>query len=120
MADILIKPGESLTFYPYYYHEFIVEQGTGSVLIGEVSMCNDDERDNRFFDAVSRFSAIVEDEVPLRLLCGEYDHVDDRGSGAGRGPQACSGQGCSQADADPRPHSVNRSTPDVRDDDQAK
>ena len=45
---ITLHPGESLTLYPYYYHEFVIPQGGGSVLIGEVSMCNDDNTDNRF------------------------------------------------------------------------
>jgi D-lyxose ketol-isomerase len=70
--DIVIKPGESLTFYPYYYHEFIVEPGGGSVLIGEVSMCNDDNTDNRFLEQYPRFPSIEEDEPPYRLLCTEY------------------------------------------------
>ena len=75
--ELRLQPGQSITLTPGMYHRFWGEAGSGTVLVGEVSMCNDDERDNRFFDAVSRFSAIVEDEVPLRLLCGEYDHVDD-------------------------------------------
>jgi len=70
--DIVITPGESLTFYPYYYHEFVVQPGTGSVLIGEVSMCNDDNTDNRFLEQYPRFPKIEEDEPPYRLLCTEY------------------------------------------------
>ena len=30
------------------YHDFSVEPGTGPVLLGEVSQCNDDNTDNRF------------------------------------------------------------------------
>ena len=37
-----LKPGESITITPYLYHEFHVVPGSGSVLIGEVSQCNDD------------------------------------------------------------------------------
>jgi D-lyxose ketol-isomerase len=71
-SDIVLKPGESLTFYPYYYHEFTVQPGTGSVLLGEVSMCNDDNTDNRFLEKFGRFPKIEEDEPAYRLLCNEY------------------------------------------------
>lgn len=71
-ADIVLKPGESLTLYPYYYHEFVVQPGTGTVLLGEVSMCNDDNTDNRFLEPLGRFPTIEEDEPPYRLLCTEY------------------------------------------------
>lgn len=71
-ADIILQPGESLSLYPYYYHGFKVQPGTGPVLLGEVSMCNDDETDNRFLKPLGRFPAIDEDETPYRLLCTEY------------------------------------------------
>lgn len=71
-AEVVLKPGESLTLYPYYYHDFVVQPGTGPVLIGEVSMCNDDNTDNRFLDQLGRFPKIEEDEAPYRLLCTEY------------------------------------------------
>ncbi len=71
-SDIVLKPGESLTLYPYYYHEFVVQPGTGTVLLGEVSMCNDDNTDNRFLEPLGRFPTIEEDEPPYRLLCTEY------------------------------------------------
>jgi D-lyxose ketol-isomerase len=71
-SDIILKPGDSLTLYPYYYHEFVVEPGSGSVLLGEVSMCNDDNTDNRFLEELGRFPTIEEDEAPYRLLCNEY------------------------------------------------
>lgn len=75
-TSVLLKPGQSLTIYPYTYHEFRVPDTGGLVLIGEVSMCNDDENDNRFYDPVGRFPEIEEDEKPYRLLCNEYDKVD--------------------------------------------
>lgn len=74
-TDIVLKPGESLTLYPYYYHEFIVQPGSGTVLLGEVSMCNDDNTDNRFLEELGRFPTIEEDEPPYRLLCNEYPSV---------------------------------------------
>ena len=71
-SEVQIKPGESITLMPYVYHSFIVEKGTGDVLMGEVSMTNDDNNDNRFYDPVGRFPEIEEDEAPYRLLCNEY------------------------------------------------
>lgn len=72
-SDVILKPGESLTLVPYCYHEFSVpKNGRGSALIGEVSMCNDDNEDNRFLEEMGRFPAIEEDEPIYRLLCNEY------------------------------------------------
>lgn len=74
---IKLSPGESITITPYMYHDFIVPKTGGSVLLGEVSMCNDDENDNRFVDEkVGRFSEIEEDEPPYRLLCNEYTEAE--------------------------------------------
>ena len=71
-TQIRLTPGESISIYPYMYHDFEVEEGGGPVLLGEVSMCNDDANDNRFYESVGRFPAIEEDEAPYRLLCTEY------------------------------------------------
>ena len=71
-AEVVITPGESLTLHPRCYHVFTVREGEPYALIGEVSMCNDDEADNRFEKPVGRFPAIEEDEPPYRLLCNEY------------------------------------------------
>ena len=49
-----------------------MEPGSGSELIGEVSQCNDDKIDNRFYEDIGRFPKIEEDEEPYRLLCNEY------------------------------------------------
>ena len=46
------------------------------MLLGEVSVVNDDINDNRFHEAVGRFPEIEEDEPPHRLLVGDYaSHV---------------------------------------------
>ncbi len=66
---VALAPGESITLPPYCYHEF---WGEGRVLIGEVSMVNDDHRDNRFYRPVGRFPSIEEDAAPLHLLVGDY------------------------------------------------
>ena len=69
---IRLTPGESIHIPQRLYHDFSVEPGTGPVLLGEVSQCNDDESDNRFNPPMGRFPAIEEDEPPYRLLCNEY------------------------------------------------
>lgn len=71
-TQLCLKPGESITLPPYQYHAFWAQKGTGKVLIGEVSMVNDDNTDNRFFEEMGRFPKISEDEAPLYLLCNEY------------------------------------------------
>ena len=71
-TQVRVAPGQSISIQQYMYHDFEVEPGTGPVLIGEVSQCNDDNTDNRFYEGVGRFPAIEEDEPPYRLLCNEY------------------------------------------------
>ena len=71
-TQIRLTPGESIHVQQYLYHDFSVEPGTGAVLLGEVSQCNDDNTDNRFNPPVGRFPKIEEDEPPYRLLCNEY------------------------------------------------
>ncbi len=75
-TQVRLCPGESISIYPYMYHDFEVEEGTGPVLLGEVSMCNDDNTDNRFYEPIGRFPEIEEDEAPYRLLCNEYPVVE--------------------------------------------
>ena len=72
-TQIKLRPGESITIDPYLYHDFELEEGSGPVLLGEVSMCNDDNTDNRFYEPIGRFPEIEEDEPPYRLLCTEYN-----------------------------------------------
>ena len=76
-TSIRLKPGESIFVYQGLYHDFSVEPGTGPVLLGEVSQCNDDNTDNRFNPPVGRFPKIEEDEPPYRLLCNEYPAAKD-------------------------------------------
>jgi len=74
-TQVKLTPGESIAIQAYMYHDFTVEEGTGPVLLGEVSECNDDNTDNRFLEKMGRFPAIEEDEPPYRLLCNEYPVV---------------------------------------------
>lgn len=71
-----LTPGESITLPPRQYHAFWAEKGHGKVLIGEVSMVNDDNTDNRFYETQGRFPVIEEDEAPLYLLCNEYPEAE--------------------------------------------
>lgn len=73
-SEIVLKPGQSMTLYPYYYHEFTVRGGVA--LVGEVSMTNDDNTDNRFYEPLGRFPTIEEDEPAYRLLCTEYPEAE--------------------------------------------
>ena len=66
---LVLKPGESLTLPPYLYHKFYGEGRP--VMIGEVSMVNDDASDNHFLE-VGRFPEIAEDTAPKYLLCNDY------------------------------------------------
>ena len=67
-----LVPGQSITLPPRQYHAFWAEEGHGKTLIGEVSMVNDDNTDNRFYEPMGRFPQIEEDVAPLYLLCNEY------------------------------------------------
>jgi D-lyxose ketol-isomerase len=65
-----LKPGESITLPSGLYHKFWGEDQR--VLVGEVSVVNDDAKDNRFYEAIGRFPIIEEDEPPVYLLVGDY------------------------------------------------
>ena len=72
-----LKPGESITLPPYLYHTFHAEREP--VMVGEVSMVNDDASDNRFLEVSARFPDIVEDVAPHFLLCTDYSKFISRG-----------------------------------------
>lgn len=67
---VRLAPGESITLTPRLYHKFWAEEA--KVLAWEVSMVNDDNTDNRFYEKQDRFSTIDEDEPAEYLLCNEY------------------------------------------------
>jgi D-lyxose ketol-isomerase len=71
-GQVTLEPGDSICLEPYCYHRFWGEPGKGKVLVGEVSMVNDDGNDNRFHETVGRFPEIEEDEEPYRLLASDY------------------------------------------------
>jgi len=68
-----LEPGESVTLEPGCYHKLTAPRGR--VLLGEVSVVNDDVNDNRFHQPVGRFPEIEEDEPPYRLLIGDYANL---------------------------------------------
>ncbi|MCD8083613.1 MAG: D-lyxose/D-mannose family sugar isomerase [Clostridiales bacterium] len=76
-TKIRLTPGESITITQYLYHDFVTQTEGGPVLLGEVSMCNDDENDNRFYEEMGRFPEIEEDEPPYRYLCTEYPRAKE-------------------------------------------
>jgi D-lyxose ketol-isomerase len=67
---VRIAPGESISLPSYLYHTFWGEGST--VLVGEVSLVNDDHTDNRFHQPVGRFPQVEEDVTPLYLLVNDY------------------------------------------------
>lgn len=70
---LILKPGQSICLKSRLYHRFYGEKGKGKVLIGEVSLVNDDAKDNRFYDKIGRFPEIDEDVKPYRLLVNDYE-----------------------------------------------
>jgi len=67
---VSLAPGESITFPPRLYHKFWGAEAR--VLVGEVSLVNDDQNDNCFHEPVGRFPSIEEDVEPLHLLTSDY------------------------------------------------
>ena len=70
---LILKPGQSICLKSRLYHRFYGEKGKGRVLIGEVSLVNDDAKDNRFYAEIGRFPEIEEDVKPHRLLVNDYE-----------------------------------------------
>lgn len=77
---VVLRPGESITLTPGLYHAFWGAESR--VLVGEVSMVNDDCSDNRFYETVGRFPQIDEDEPPQHLLTMDYPHYYGHPAGA--------------------------------------
>ena len=72
-GPLILAPGSSICLRPRLFHRFYGQQGKGRVMIGEVSLVNDDVNDNRFYETVGRFPEIVEDEKPVHLLVNDYE-----------------------------------------------
>ena len=72
-VPLILKPGQSICLRSRLYHRFYGEKGKGRVLIGEVSLVNDDANDNRFYEKIGRFPEIIEDVKPAHLLVNDYE-----------------------------------------------
>jgi D-lyxose ketol-isomerase len=70
-AVVSLGTGESITIEQRVFHQFWTDDTI--LLLGEVSMVNDDLTDNFFLEKRGRFPAIEEDEEPFHLLVGDYD-----------------------------------------------
>lgn len=68
---LVLTPGESVCLEPIHAHSFRGEPGSGTVMVGEVSMVNDDANDNCFPDGAARFDPLEEDEEPEFLLAAD-------------------------------------------------
>ena len=71
-GNVVLTPGESICLEQGMYHRFYGEPGKGLVLVGEVSMVNDDASDNCFYETIGRFPLIEEDMEPIHLLVSDY------------------------------------------------
>ena len=69
-TTVSLGTGESITLHQGVFHEFWSDDAI--LLLGEVSMVNDDHCDNFFLEERGRFPIIDEDETPLHLLVGDY------------------------------------------------
>ncbi len=69
-TPVKLLRGESLTLPPTVYHK--IWGWRQDVMVGEVSLVNDDDTDNRFLERIGRFAKIEEDEPPLFLLRDDY------------------------------------------------
>jgi D-lyxose ketol-isomerase len=67
---VSLGTGESITLKQGVFHQFWSDDAT--LLLGEVSMVNDDHADNFFLEERGRFPSIEEDEKPLHLLVADY------------------------------------------------
>jgi D-lyxose ketol-isomerase len=65
-----LAPGSSITLPARMYHSFWAEGET--VLAGEVSTVNDDEKDNHFLEPLGRFPVVEEDEPARYFLVSDY------------------------------------------------
>ena len=61
-SEIILEPGQSLSLYPYYYHEFTIQPGTGYAIIGEDSTVSSNAKigdDPEFYDRKDWGIAVV-------------------------------------------------------------
>lgn len=71
-GEVILKPGESISISQGLYHRWQGVKGTGDVVLFEVSMTNDDNVDNRFYESLPRIPEIEEDAPPEFLIFADY------------------------------------------------
>ena len=71
-GKVTLKPGQSVTLKPGQYHSWQGVPGTGTVMLFEVSTCNDDTIDNRFHTAGGRIPEVEEDEPARHIMFADY------------------------------------------------
>jgi D-lyxose ketol-isomerase len=71
-SQVRLLPGQSLCIPPRTIHQFWGAEGGGMTCSGEVSTVCDDWNDNFFFEDMTRFPEIDEDEERRYYLCHEY------------------------------------------------
>ena len=74
-GTVILHPGQSITIPQYCYHAFWADDSR--TLVGEVSMVNDDNLDNRFYEEMDRFTQVEEDELSFRLLVSDYARLGE-------------------------------------------
>lgn len=67
-GQVILEPGQSITLCPKQYHSWQALPGEGDVMVFEVSRCNDDFTDNRFYEVGERIPE-TEEDVPAKHLC---------------------------------------------------
>ena len=70
-AAVEVGSGDSITLFPYIYHEFYAKPEDGDLIVGEVSTINDDRKDNHFAEPFTL--PPIQEDVPARHhLCNGY------------------------------------------------
>ena len=70
-GTVEVTNGNSITLFPYIYHEFFAKVEDGDLIVGEVSSINDDSKDNHFVTPLE-LPAIIEDAPVVHPLCNGY------------------------------------------------
>lgn len=70
-GTVEVTNGNSITLFPYIYHEFFAKAEDGDLIVGEVSSINDDSKDNHFA-AIQGLLPIEEDADVTYPLCNGY------------------------------------------------
>lgn len=70
---VKLFPGNSITLTPLIYHKWKGIEGTGKIMLFEVSSTNDDKTDNRFLEDIPRLILVEDDEEPKHYLFSDYE-----------------------------------------------